>query len=156
MSHSPAQILSTWIIEQNLAEAFNSSSWPSFIARLPDGPETPVNAIGFFDQQGLKQGRIMKNGEVIDKLGVQIMLRSGNYPDGWSRIKLIQEALDQVKNETLFVDFDYYMIVNCSRTANFIPLGIRDETLRNYFSLNLLLTIRSGINVEQLENAAEA
>jgi len=143
MNHSPAYIISRYLIDQGLVVApSDSGSWPIFVGCLPDGPETPSNAVGCMDTAPSRDGRIM-GGSPFFHYGVQLLLRATDYNTGYSKIASLVSSLDQADSVEVAVDSEGYTIENASQTTGIIPLGQEEGTKRRYlFSANFLVTIK--------------
>jgi len=146
ISSSPAYILATFMIENEIGSVTNPSSnldWPLFISREP---KKPANCITIFDTIPVKQFRYMSTGKVFENYGLQLRIRCNNYVDGWTKLEQINSTLDTLKNELVVVDLNEYIIQNVTRTSGVVSLGadVDSPELRIYTS-NLIMTMKKQI-----------
>ena len=138
---SPASILASYIINTlGLMSGYSSDDWPMFIGSLPDSDNIADDAGAIYDTSGVLDGRLMRNGTIIEHEGVQIRIRSVEYNDGWQKINDIMDALDAVLNVEVTVDSYDYVLNSLSRAASIAIMGA-DEKRRYSFTVNYLCTI---------------
>ena len=142
LSESPASVLSTYIVSLGYMTVPSASSdWPLYISHLPDGDEVNDDAGALFDTTPLKDGRLM-TGPIVQHFGVNLMIRSIDYDDGWDKINEISSAFDAVAQETVTRNSVDYLIENIAR-GGVNPIGIEEGTKRRYlFTTDFLLTMR--------------
>lgn len=137
---SPAEIIRKLLLD--LGHGLVDGNWSTFVGYLPD---QPANAICVYDTTGRKDGRFMATGEQLMHSGIQVMVRGKTYPDVWSKMNTIAEALDAQINT--IVEFDTaennYKIQNISRTGTPHSLGLVEEGSRRYhvFTINAITTL---------------
>jgi len=133
---SPADILYT------LLEDLDSfQTWTAFVSYMPD---TPDKAICIYDTTGVKDGRLMLNGAVIEHPGIQIALRSLDYTEGQAKMAALASVLDGVRNNTVAMGSDeIYSLTNVSRTGtiNYLGIEIVNDRRRHLFTVNAILTL---------------
>ncbi len=142
MSAAPADVLRQLLIDLGLGvEAGNT--WPIFVGFLNDEDQNiPANALCVYDTSGKLDGRIMQTGEQVEHPGIQIRIRSLEYPVGFEKAKNITLALDAVRHVLVTVGADLYLIQNVSRAGAIIPLGVEStEQRRFHFTVNAMLTL---------------
>jgi len=149
MSATPAQIIQQVLLDASLTNppVNKNTVWPSFISFLPDADDAPNDAIGIIDSMSVKQTRLMI-GEVIERPGVQILVRSQKYDVGYARARAIVAELDEVINRPVQIDStESYLITSVNRTSGVIPLGREPSGMgtkrRELFSINILFTVRA-------------
>lgn len=146
---TPALIMSTYIIAEGIGSMTlpdDGNDWPLYDSKTPDfkGVKTDLGVV--YDTPGIKDGRLMA-GEVIVHHGLQIRIRSGAHVDGWTKLEDIAVQLDNVKNATVTVGANDYLINNVSRTGPVIPLGAEPGTKeRRIFVTNFLVTLKRIID----------
>lgn len=142
MTHSPAQIIRKFFLDEGL---FADADWPAFTHHLPEADATiPVNAAVIRDTSGNKDSRLMTSGEVIEHPGLQILIRSKTFEQGWARAQSIRATVDTTYRAPVIIGSSTYRIQNLSRTTPVIPLGTDTESKQRQelFSLNILATIK--------------
>jgi hypothetical protein len=132
------------LIQLTLAPDSQTATWAPFVAFLPDVPDT---SMAVYDTAAVKQGRIMRTGEVIEKKGIQIRFRSSNYPAAWTKAEAIRDAIDALPVGTLVTmvpTAESWRIQNISRTSGILNVGMEEEGDRKRFNMtiNALLTMR--------------
>ena len=116
-------------------------TWPGYVGFLPD---FPAEAAGFYDEKGVDDGRLM-SGTKIEHDGIQIVIRSPVYQDGWNKAMDIALALDIQNNVSVDVVSDTeYIVVNVSRIGTVLSVGVdaKDGQRRHYFTINAKMTYR--------------
>ena len=141
LSHSPANILRAYLIDQAIVGAENEFEWPSFISRMPTFEEVGDDAVMFTDTPGRLLGRILRTGENPERYGVQIRFRSYDSDKCWRKAKSVQDALDTVLYETITIDAVSYVIQDVNRTSSLMPMGYEEETRLYHVSSNYTITI---------------
>ncbi len=141
---SPASILAAYIIEEltTMTTPSDESTWPLYITHLPDGRGVEDDCGLMSDTPGLKDGRYM-DGEVPQHPGVQLMIRSLTFDEGYAKIEDVASDLDVVIGFEISLASGDYRIENVSRTSPIIPLGIEEGTKRRFlFTINFLVTVK--------------
>lgn len=143
MNHPPAEVLMRYLVANNIGSTHTSGdAWPCYISTLPDGAAIANNAIGIFDTQGIQLGRLLQTGEVIERHGIQVLVRSESYKTAWAKSVALTDHLDAIIHGEVSIDGDTYTIHNASRTSSIIPLHMEDGgSMRYLLSSNYLLTI---------------
>ncbi len=141
---APALILATYIRAQGLmATPAAGATWPLYVSRMPDTSDTPTNCGVLYDVAGVKDGRIMSGGEVIQHFGIRLRIRCSAHITGWVKAEAIANNLDSVQNEALAVGGNNYQISNVSRVGLIVALGNEPGTKeRALFECNFLVTIK--------------
>ena len=118
-------------------------TWPLYIGYLPDSSGVQTNAGAVYDKAGVKDGRLMGGGEVIQHYGVKLKIRCDTYTTGWAKIEAIASNLDTVQNEDEVVDGNTYRIQNVKRVGLVSPLGMEEGSKeRHLFEIELLVTVK--------------
>ena len=147
MDNSPAYIITQYLIDQDelLAPDASSGDWKVYVGVLPDGVQVDHNAVGCFDTSPVKDGRLMI-GTPIFHYGVQLLVRSSGYNEGYAKAFTLGEALDAVQNVEQAIGSTIYTINNVSQTTGVVVLGQEEGTKRReMFSVNLLVTLTEEI-----------
>jgi len=142
ISVSPASILKEFVSDE-LDELLDSgeTAWSIYIGAQPP---TPSNCITIYDTQGILDGRLIDDGEVITHFGIQIRVRSKEYEDGWEKITDICSILNAGKNETITKDSVDYLLNGANQTTPVTPLGVEIESKRRFlFTVNYILTLKN-------------
>lgn len=88
----------------------------------------------------------MRTGEKIEKPGIQIRFRSGNYPAAYDKASSVANALDQLPSGTMvqMVPDETWSIQNISRTSGILTTGIEEEgdRKRHNLTINAIITMR--------------
>jgi hypothetical protein len=149
ITNAPSVIIKEYLVAQGFAtEPSDETDWPIFRTRLPDGNNVPHNAMAVYDTDGVKDGRLMVDGEPILRHGIIVLVRSPDFDTGWTKAGDIADLFDRVFNELFEMDDAAYTLCNCSRTTGVIPVGQEEGTKRRYiFSINMLLTVREDRSI---------
>jgi hypothetical protein len=143
---SPAYILATYITDNAIAsmtDPEDADTWPLYVSYMPDSPGSKNNAAAFYDTSGDKDGRLIRDGEVIQHYGIQLMVRSVTHVVGWAKTEEIASALDVLSNVTVTVGVYEYQFYNFTRTSPVISLGVEEGTKnRRLFTMNFIITIK--------------
>lgn len=138
---SPAEIICQLLLDLTLAN--DTGDWTVYVSFFPDDPDS---AICVYDMVGKKDGRLMKTGEQIEHPGIQIMVRSASYPEGWKKAEGIALALDTQRKSVVAADSENsYIVHNVSRTGNILHAGqeMEGDRRRHLFVVNALVTIEA-------------
>jgi hypothetical protein len=138
---SPADIIRELIGDLGHTDIGIPATWPAYVSFLPD---FPAEAVAVYDSIGVQDGRLM-SGIKIEHDGIQIILRSPEYQDGWNKANDIALALDIQNNVSVDVESDTsYIVVNVSRIGTINAAGVdeKDGQRRHYFTINAKVTYR--------------
>ena len=105
--------------------------WPCYISHMPDGDKVKHDALCIYDRPGVKDGRLMRTGEVLESFGVQIKVRSDDYRKGWAKISDVAKEIDGVFRLGIDAGNYLYFVQGITR-SQIIPLGIEDGPKRRY------------------------
>jgi hypothetical protein len=98
LDHSPADIIRHWIVSSVYGTLpSDSSASPVSVNYMPDEPD---NCSCTFDTKGFPEGRESVEGGVQQHYGVQVQVRSDDYPDGWTRIQQFKTKLTEEVNRS--------------------------------------------------------
>jgi hypothetical protein len=146
MKHPLSMILRQMLLDEELVSAALPADWPCFVGHLPE--ENSADAVCVYDSDGDKDGRLM-SGPVIEYPGGQFLVRCLNYTRGWKKMNEVQDLIDATIRRQVVVSDPVlgdgtYQIQCISRPGPFSSLGPdgKDKTRREYFSLNVLATIK--------------
>jgi len=143
VNHSPAYILANYLIGEGLLQdPSESGGWPVYVGQLPDGPEAPDDAAVSIDTTPVKDGRVM-GGAALFHYGVQLLLRSEGYNEGYAKAVDVAGALDGVDDDLVVLGANTYKLVNVSQATGVVALGQEKGTKRRWmFSMNFLATLQ--------------
>jgi hypothetical protein len=116
-------------------------SWPCFRSSMPDGDNVPTEAVALFDTAGIKKGRDMRGGMVIEDHGCQIRVRAHEYANAWQRMDQIRSYLDGIRRLSLVVAGESLLIETIWRTHEPFDMGLEpNQTKRRHnIVLNVLI-----------------
>ena len=143
---SPAILIRQYIIDDLLLlqSPSGAATWPCYIGSMPDGDLISHDCACIYDTTGVKDGRLMI-GPTIQHYGIQLMIRSEEYQDGWEKIDDICSALDAVVQIDLIYNGETYRVHNISRSGSILPLGNEPNTKRRFlFTANFLVTVHQA------------
>lgn len=144
LNHSVAEIVQQWLINESLVGTYNSATWPSTVSDMPD---TPDKRVCVTDTLGLNHGRLMISGQTQEHPGIQIRIRADVYSVAYNKGRDLEDAIDIVNNEEVYIDASNYIIYSISKVGNLIPLpantGIQQpSSMRNAVVLNCTVSLR--------------
>ena len=140
ISNSPSEIIGQLLVNKSLGtDPTLGSTWPVFIANEPDEPDSLIVVT---DGVGVKQGRYQVSGEVVEKYGVQVLVRSVTHSAGYSKIDDISVEMDEsILNTSVSIDAVTYAIAEISRDSVF-SLGIDRDSKKHFFTVNIRVALR--------------
>jgi hypothetical protein len=142
LTHSPAEITRYLIINLGLGVLPSAGgNWPVFTSQEPSLPD---NVITTFDIIGVHQGRTQYDGEVQERHGVVIRVRSITHQIGYTKARAITVALDEsAYQETIDISPNSYLVHAISRASGPIALGKQiPDTKRDIFTTNITVSVR--------------
>lgn len=144
--HSPAHILSTLLIADGLAgDPSKSELWPAFVNFLPNDLGPSSKQLSCYDTQGIRDGRILRTGEVIEHPGVQIRFRASQSHEAYSKAGDVALHLDALHRREIQLDSVSYLIINFSRQSPIVNMGTsREEKSFSNLTINYTLTIKEN------------
>lgn len=141
-----AQIIWKMLIDEGLGSRPGSESpFPVFLSHTPERPD---DSITVYDTTGVKQGRLMQ-GEVVQREGVMIRIRSSSYSVGWNKGRDIVQMVDEVRRREVDLDagdfggeegeFSNFVIDSIMRESTLLITGTEPEgeRRRQIFTLNV-------------------
>jgi len=144
LTKSPASILADYIINtlNKMSDPSDETTWPLYIASLPDGPQVATNCGAIYDTSGVQDGRYMV-GPVVQHYGVQLRIQSRDYNDAYAKIEDISTALDVVNNVDIIIGSLEFELQNASKSSAITYIGpdTKSTKRRFNFTVNYLLTI---------------
>jgi len=143
MNETPAYIIKSYLVGEGLlTDPADSGDWPVYTGVLPDSPEVVDDIVACMDTSGVKDGRSMKTGVTLFHQGVQILLRSEDYNDGYAKVQTLADALAEIQNAEEVISGTTYEINNVTQTTDVIVLSQEEGSKRRgFFSVNFLVTI---------------
>ena len=142
ISAIPSEIIRQYLVDQGIVSMPSSGVWPCFVTSLPDGDNAGDDCIGLFDIEPEKDGRLANNGLVILHYGLEFIIRSASYEDGWRKSDTIATALDDIVNMPVVLDSVTYTTHNATRRSGISALGLEEGTKRRYlFQSKYIITI---------------
>jgi hypothetical protein len=139
-----ADILRLVLVDADLGES-TGSSWPIYVSFLPG--DAPDDSIVVYDTAGVLDGRSMRTGDKFTHPGVQALIRSAKYGNGFHKARRIAGAMDRVKRARVVISSGAfagtYTVDNISRTGDVLPVGVEEEgdRRRHRFTVNAILTV---------------
>lgn len=118
--HSPAAIVTQFLIVEGYSNDYSSTTWPTFRHNTPDYPD---NMIVVFNTSGIIQGFTQNDGQAQEQQGVQILVRSNLEEIGYTKIKEMVNNLDQIKLKTVTIDATSYQVKSFNRSSDILFLG---------------------------------
>lgn len=143
LDHAPADILAQLLVDLGLGSdpaGTAGDAWPVFYGELPDKPDSLMVV---YDQAGIIEGYSQIDGEPMEHLGIQVLLRSARHRLGADKARDISDALDRtIYRNSVTLDSSVYLVHNFSKTSGPISIGKEEGNSRLLFSINGLLTVR--------------
>lgn len=143
--HSPADIIRTMLIDLSLGTAPSDSlTWPVYVSQEPSLPD---NCITVYDTTGTDDGHTQPDGELQERHGIQVRIRSVDHPTGWTKSRAIAVALDEeVYRELVTIGASLYRVHAIARSPGPISLGKQTpDTKRDLFTINATVSVRQLI-----------
>ena len=142
LDNSPAEILRQLLIDLGLGIAYSAAttSWQLAVGQEPN---MPTDIITLYDAGGsVLQGRLQNSGNMVEKYGVQVRVRSDRYQEGWKKANAIASSLDtDVRLTQVSISNNNYLVYAINRIGGVISIG-SDKSNRSVFTLNLLMTLK--------------
>lgn len=144
LTHSPARILASALIQRGLGTAPNTAGTTSWPIHYASEPPTPDAVVTIFDTEGVTRGRTMNDGEQQEKHGVQVRVRAGTHKIGFAKMNALCVAMDQdVYQDFVNIEGSQYRIhcVSNRDTINHLGKDVQTNKL-DIFTVNALVTVR--------------
>jgi len=142
LTHPPNFVLRTLLVTLGGGTLPSASgAWPIGVGQAAD---TPDNAIVIRNTLGKKEGRRQNDGQVIERHGVQILIRSGDEKTGYAKANAIAVLLDGSTNNVsnIVVDSSNYTIYGVERGL-IITVGANEPVNnRKHFTINATIALR--------------
>ena len=137
---SAAEIIRSMLVDLGLGTDPSSQGlWPIFVSNEPNRPD---NCITIYDTASSDDGRSMVDGELFSHEGLQVRVRSVDYPTGYTKANSIRTALAKSINfRTTYIDSQGYLVYCCSKIGNVLPIGTEQTSKRQLFTLNCLVSM---------------
>jgi hypothetical protein len=144
LRHSPALILRGYLVG-NDGEMYEPGvldgviqATPVFVSQLPDKRDL---AICIYDTTGVRDGRLMRTGEVSIHPGVHLRVRAPDYQTGWEVGNALAGTLDGLMCSVIILDDQSYTLWNVSRQGPLLYLGEEPDKRREAFTLDAIMTV---------------
>ena len=143
MDIQQSRLMQQFLIDAGLGTSVASASdWPVYATFLPDEGNIDDDAVVCYDTAGKTNGRILATGEHVEHPGFQVLVRSANRSEGWTKAKAIANAIDAVFKTVVTVAGADYTLQNLSRTGHVLDVGSEPEGRhRKFHSINGLMTV---------------
>lgn len=146
MINSPAEVLRQVVVAEGLGTMPSANgSWPISVGSMSDKPD---NYGAFYDTGGRQSGRLHRRtpgnstpGKTVEYPGVQFRIRATSHPTAWPRIQAIFDLMDDVKNLTVEIGANVYLLQSVTKTSTILFIGT-DEFRRVSFTFNVVLTVK--------------
>lgn len=161
LQHSPSRLIQEFLVlegygtdPENDYDEINDAygEWPVFRGREGDRPD---DLIRVSDTQGTMDGTDQVSSEECIHHGIQVMVRSADYDEGYRKANRIAVALDRIQYYPIELagepyptgsgsEVFLYRIQSVKRTTDVIPVGPVDtpQGKRLLFSINAIGTFR--------------
>lgn len=150
LDHSAADIVRNLIIDLGHGTAPSAGNdWHVYVGVMPD---TPDEAIVVIDTAGEIQGKLHPIGQVVDREGVQILVRALDHYDGANKADDVAKGLDAVTQRGVTVgdvagtgDATYTVHAITRRSG---PIALGKETpdsKRSLWSINFVAALRQTL-----------
>lgn len=141
---TPADVIAELLIAQGKVGDPGSADeldWPIYVNNLP---ESPVECLGIYDQEGVPVATILQTGVQVGWDGFQIIAATKEESFRRARQKLVEVAkyFEGIRSVGITVDEEQFQITSVQRTnQNPLPLGKEETTRRTLFALNFLTRV---------------
>ena len=106
-------------------------------------PTTPDLFVTVTDTGGHTDGRIQRTGEIITHPGIQVRVRSRDFPTAWDKTQAVLTALSSAKGAVITGRATRtYRLDSFTMTSTPTLMLIEEQARRHTFVLNGLVTIR--------------
>ena len=144
LAHSPADILRYLLIDLGHGTLPSDGAlWPIYESQEPNLPD---NVITTYNTTNVHQGRVMSDGEVQERYGIQIRVRATTELIAFVKSQAITISLDQdVYLKGVTINGSGYLVHAVSRISG--PMSIGKETpdsKRDLFTINVTAAIRQS------------
>lgn len=134
LSHPPARIIRNMLADLGYGTHWDAAgSWPLYFNQLPDSPD---NCIAIHDTEGVRHGRDMAAGSVVEHYGIQILVRGSDPTEAYAKANDIAIALDAVSDIQVTVSESVYNVHSVLRSP-VLRIGPEASAIRRYlYSIN--------------------
>ncbi len=140
----PSAIIAQYVISTlSLFTAVSAATtWPLYQAFLPDSDAAEDDLAAIFDVVPYTQGKVM-NGDLHQRYGIQFLIRSTSYNNGFTKAKILLETLQDTSQINIVIGGITFVIENISSVSGVTSVGTeRSSKQRFIFSVDLLVTIK--------------
>lgn len=147
LDHSAADVIRNLLIDLGHGTApSDAAAWPVYVSVLPDLPDSVIVVI---DQTGELQGKLHPTSEVVEREGVQILVRDADHYNGHNKADDVAKGLDAVSQVGVRVGDvagtgdATYTVHSVTRRSGPIALGKETpNSKRNLWSINVVTPLR--------------
>lgn len=143
IAHPPSVLVKEYLIAQAVGvdPTTSTDDYPIYVSVLPDDESVKDKALAVIDTTPVLQEEWLRNGQWWLRYGIQIIIRDDTYPNGFSKMKAVLDALDSLKYTSLTYDSVTYQIRSFRRTSQFALGQEADKRRRQTFTVNGLLSV---------------
>jgi len=151
MNYGPPDGLRKCLVDGGLFTMPSANeAWPAYVSALPTDPD---NILVIYSASSYLQGRIQKNGAVIEHQGIHMHLRATDPKTAYDKlVDLVGEPNNLGFMEKLYlavVDMDgtnKYIIRSACRRTGILPMGEEVQERRVSYVMNYYLTMYRKLN----------
>lgn len=144
-SVSPADLVRVWLVQRKLvlqpqgpnllpyAQLPQSSQLVCFVSSMPDSYD---ECVLIRDVMAKDFGRSQRSTKELFHLGLQVMVRTLQYPYGYQVSQLLSNTLVSIYQATIALDGNDHYINSIYRVGSIIPMGEELGKKRQLFSMN--------------------
>lgn len=139
LDHPVAHIIAQLLVDLGIATHAVDSDWRVFVESEPNNPG---NVITVYDTTNDTDGWIMATGMLLERLGVQVRVRSETYMPGFTIMESVKIMFDQTVRRTQVTrDATTYLIHSMDRASGPFHIGTEENSQRDLFTINYLVTL---------------
>lgn len=138
----PSMIIQAELILQGeFTDPTAKGAWPLFVVQEPDLTGVPNQCATLYDTTPVIDGIAMSTKELMQHYGLQLRARDPDYATGWNKLTDIINVLMELRQETVTVGANEYLVQSAVPTTGVIPLGV-DDKRRSLFTLNFVVAVK--------------
>lgn len=141
LKDAPAAVFRGLLVTRGLYKLPSTTGGVLLSANVGSMPDDGTQCICVYDTSGYIDGRLLRTGETVEHLGVQIRTRSSDYPTGWGMANGLALVMDGIFKATVIVGGNSYVIESASRTSAILHIGQEEKNRMELFTLNAILSI---------------
>lgn len=136
--HSPADVLAAHLVALGIGTV-PSGLWP---AHVNDMADTPDQAIGVYDSEGVDHGRLMPTGEAAGHKGFMVRIRAKDKLTAFRKADEIRTALQAIYGATVGITGTSYTIGRITTIGKVMYNGReRSPSTRPIYSVNAMIDV---------------